>query len=160
MHLIFSIQMCFTLKKNQFKFFGIYNLISDSKFLFLGDLLCTRIRCRSLGLRYTNYEASDASEESHLQAIGVLEGTKSERWNDVCLECDFEPMAPVCGPNWKTYRSLCHAQFCAGYHMEDVRMGACEDLVLILYVLVCIDFLQFLTFPASLKFINLDCVHA
>ena len=51
------------------------------------------------------------------------------RGMDPCMECDYEPIAPVCGPNWKTYRSMCHAMECGGHKIEHVKQGACEKMV-------------------------------
>ena len=51
------------------------------------------------------------------------------RGKDWCMECDGEPESPVCGPNWKTYRSMCHAFQCGGFNVDDVKQGKCENLV-------------------------------
>ena len=45
------------------------------------------------------------------------------------MECDTDPVSPVCGPNWKTYRSMCHAIECGGFRVDDVKLGKCESLV-------------------------------
>ena len=50
------------------------------------------------------------------------------------MECDYEPVAPVCGPNWKTYRSMCHAMECGGHKIDHVKQGACEKMVSILKI--------------------------
>ena len=45
------------------------------------------------------------------------------------MECDDDPIFPVCGPNWKTYRSMCHALYCGDLRIEDVKEGSCETMV-------------------------------
>ena len=45
------------------------------------------------------------------------------------MECDYDPIFPVCGPNWKTYRSMCHALYCGDLRIEDVKEGSCETMV-------------------------------
>ena len=51
------------------------------------------------------------------------------RGKDPCMECDYDPILPVCGLNWKTYRSMCHALQCGGLRVGDVKQGACEKMV-------------------------------
>ena len=45
------------------------------------------------------------------------------------MECDYDPIFPVCGLNWKTYRSMCHALYCGDLRIEDVKEGSCETMV-------------------------------
>ena len=45
------------------------------------------------------------------------------------MECDYDPIFPVCGPNWKTYRSMCHALYCGDLRIEDVKEGSCDTMV-------------------------------
>ena len=73
------------------------------------------MRCKSSWYNYTNY--ARITDESHHRGL------------DPCLECDHEPISAVCGSNGKTYRSMCHAYFCAGLKLQDLEMGACENLV-------------------------------
>ncbi|XP_068714695.1 reversion-inducing cysteine-rich protein with Kazal motifs-like [Montipora foliosa] len=89
-----------------------------------GELLCTRIRCPSADNNYTNYGEAIASKT-------LNNSTKSEtnvrkRGKDPCMECDYEPILPVCGLNWITYRSMCHAIHCGGHNMEQVYQGPCK----------------------------------
>ena len=45
------------------------------------------------------------------------------------MECDYDPIFSVCGPNWKTYRSMCHALYCGDLRIENVKEGSCETMV-------------------------------
>ena len=45
------------------------------------------------------------------------------------MESDYDPIFPVCGPNWKTYRSMYHALYCGDLSIEDVKEGSCETMV-------------------------------
>lgn len=93
-----------------------------------GELLCTRLRCPSANNSYTNYHEVISKEVLHNSTksnrnYGRIRGT------DPCLECDYELISPVCGPNWITYRSMCHALQCGGHSMERVYQGACKHVV-------------------------------
>ncbi|KAK3735318.1 hypothetical protein QZH41_018729, partial [Actinostola sp. cb2023] len=77
--------------------------------------ICTRLRCQSADYAYTNYKA----------VADHIEG--QERYYDTCMDCDGEPVTPVCGPDWRTYRSLCHARFCGDYDIDEITQGACQE---------------------------------
>ena len=101
--------------------------LSPFHFFFPGELLCTRIRCRSANYNYTDYRLASNDNTQNVTEGHVHDG--HVRGKDPCLECDYEPISLVCGPNWKTYRSMCHAMQCAGLKLEHVKEGDCEIMV-------------------------------
>lgn len=120
-------------KPNSLHFFLVY---------LSGELLCTRVRCSSSNYNYTNYRASAVDENTLENLVMSILNKGVFRGKDWCLECDSEPVSPVCGPNWKTYRSICHAFHCGGFDIEDIKQGKCENLVSSQFL-----FLQIIPFP-------------
>lgn len=98
--------------------------------LFSGELLCTRIRCATANYSYTNYRSISDNKNTSESSV-VNEGVTRDK--DWCLECDKIRGPPVCGPNWKTYRSACHAYHCAGFQIDDVKEGKCESFVSVFF---------------------------
>lgn len=93
-----------------------------------GELLCTRLRCFSSGYNYTNYGMLFGEQYIPEDPQKARMDERLVRGKDPCMECDDEPVEPVCGPNWKTYRSMCHAVRCGGFSVEDVKGGKCGGL--------------------------------
>ncbi|KAL9959549.1 hypothetical protein ACROYT_G032880 [Oculina patagonica] len=93
-----------------------------------GELLCTRVRCPSSNYNYTNYRTGAVGNSTLENALMSILNEGVVRGKDWCMECDSEPVSPVCGPNWKTYQSMCHAFQCGGFGVEDVKQGKCESL--------------------------------
>lgn len=111
---------------------GISDSVAASVFhystVFLqGELLCTRLRCPSANYSYTDYQLNSNDTLQNATKADVNEGRM--RGKDPCMECDYEPISPVCGLNWKTYRSMCHALYCGGLKIEQVKQGTCEVMV-------------------------------
>ena len=115
--------------------------------LFSGELLCTRIRCATANYSYTNYRSISDNKNTSESSL-VNEGVTRDK--DWCLECDKIRGPPVCGPNWKTYRSACHAYHCAGFQIDDVKEGKCESFVSGLFLFLY----AIRTFKVSLLFVH------
>lgn len=107
----------------------IFNEITVQLFHFSGELLCTRLRCFSSDYNYINYQMLFGKQYTPGDPQKAMMNERLVRGKDPCMECDDEPVAPVCGPNWKTYRSMCHALRCGRFTVDDVKGGKCGGLV-------------------------------
>ncbi|XP_032242092.2 reversion-inducing cysteine-rich protein with Kazal motifs isoform X1 [Nematostella vectensis] len=80
------------------------------------EWVCTRLRCYFADFNYTHYNRVPDHQPGQSRPV------------DTCMECDKEPVTPVCGPDWTTYRSLCHARFCGNYDIDEIVQGPCQNI--------------------------------